>query len=110
MVGSFLTWVVVESLMKNYAPTLRGWRIVLGNLLAVTLLCVAWHGVSWMTLGETVFLTTLGVTFRCTVERVKGAYGGAKGLVLGLLAGHLAAFVVALIWYVCALAYIEIFV
>lgn len=110
VVGSFLTWVMVESVMQDYAPTLRPLRIVVGNLLAVTVLCMSWHGMSWVCLAETVFLTTMGVTFRCTAERVKDAYKGRKGQVLGLLAGHLAAFVVALIWYVCALAYIEIFV
>lgn len=110
VVGSFLTWVVVESLMQDYAVAFRRLRIVLGNLLAVTVLCVMWHGVSWMCLGDTVFLTTMGVTFRWTFESVKDVYKGRKGLMLGVLTGHLAAFVVALIWYVCAMVYIELFV
>lgn len=110
VIGSFLTWVVVESVMLDLAPAHGHLRIVLGNLMAVTVLCLTWHGATWTCLGEIVFLTTMGVTFRCTIERVREAYGGKKGLVLGLLSGHLAAFGVALIWYVLALAYLEFFV
>lgn len=109
VIGSFLTWVAVEGLLLRFAPARCLCRTVVGNLMAVTVLCFAWHGFSWTCLSEIVFLTTMGVTFRRTTEHVNESFGGKKGLALGFLAGHLAAFGVALVWYVLALIYLAVF-
>lgn len=109
VVGAFLTWMAVEMLFLRLWPTCRLLRIVAGNVFSVTQLCLAWHGFSLTAFSEIIFLSTMGITFRSTIEYVNQSYGGKKGLALGLLAGHLAAVGVALVWYLLVLLYLVIF-
>lgn len=109
VIVSFLSWAAIEATFLRYQPTLNLLRVVLGNFVAVIVLCLTWNGFTLRCLGEIGFLTSMGITFRLVTEYVNEMLEGKRGLLLALIAGHFAAVGVALVWYGFLLLFATIF-
>lgn len=107
--AAFLLWSLIEGVFLFYLPKFYLARVLLGNFVAVVVLCVTWAGFGMRCLGQIAFLTTVGVTFRLVTEQVNEMLEGKTGLMLAVLAGHLAALGVALVWYSFLVLYSSVF-